>query len=128
MKRKFECGHTGKGQYCHRCGQEKQQRENEQQQMARREAAKRQWADSFARDVIDLRGFPKGIVRKARHVLARIQAGDSIAELGGKRMHYDRHILSIPVGNGYRMICEDQDNRIVPKQLLTHEDYNNIHP
>ncbi len=87
-----------------------------------------QWAESFGRDAIDLRGFPKGIVRKARHVLQRIQAGDSIAELGGKRMHYDRHVLSIPVGSGYRMICEDQDNRIIPKQLLTHEDYNNIHP
>ncbi len=128
MKRTFECGHTGRGQYCHRCVQEQQQRENEQQQEERREEAKRQWAESFGRDAIDLRGFPKGIVRKARHVLQRIQAGDSIAELGGKRMHYDRHVLSIPVGSGYRMICEDQDNRIIPKQLLTHEDYNNIHP
>ncbi|HPP00593.1 MAG: hypothetical protein HPY51_20610 [Candidatus Omnitrophica bacterium] len=128
MKRIFECGHKGKGKFCHRCAQEKEQRENEQQRAARREAAKKQWAASFEQDPVDLRGFPKGIVRKARHVLTRIQAGASIAELGGKRMHYDRHILSIPVGNGYRLICQDRNGRVVPQLLLTHEDYNNFHP
>ena len=35
MKKRFECGHVGKGKYCHRCEQETKTHENKKQNLLR---------------------------------------------------------------------------------------------
>lgn len=44
---------------------------------------------------------------------------------GGKRMYYDRSIISVPIGYHYRlMLREDGDGRKIPIRIMSHETYN----
>lgn len=91
-------------------------------------ADKREFKASFEQDVIDLRGFPNEIVIRTREMLTQVAAKASIASLSGQRLNWNRNMISIPIGKHYRLICEDRNGQIVPKKLLSHEDYNAAHP
>jgi hypothetical protein len=132
-KKVFPCGHKGKGQYCHRCEQEqkeliqKQQEQAVQQQalLYQKEEAQR-WKALFDQDTIDLRALAsqKLLVEKARDIIAAIEAGQSYTDFKGKRMRFDRDVISVPLGYDWRLIFYPINGRYVCQELLSHEDYN----
>ncbi len=120
----FPCGHQGYGQVCHRCAQLAAAKA--QEAMAREQARleRQQWQATFAADVIDLQGLPKTIVLRARQVIAELGAGTDYRQFKGKRLNHDRNVISIPLTYDYRLICYDVGDRIEPRSVLSHEDYN----
>jgi hypothetical protein len=120
-RKTFPCGHTGYGQFCHACVEKTRKAE---QARSEREA----WESAFESDPIDLRGFPKRIVLKAREVLARLAAGETWGALGGKLLRHDRTVVSIPVTREYRLLCRFAASTITPTRLESHEDYNGTKP
>ncbi len=132
-KRSFPCGHSGKGQYCHRCRQEASAAEQREQakaaELEERLADKQAWEASFALDVIDLRVLQtRERVTKARELLQRIAGGEPYTSLGGKRWESDRHIISVPLGWGYRLVLRDDGGALRPLACMTHEAYNGLKP
>ncbi len=120
-KKTFPCGHTGYGQFCHACAEMVRKSEEAR---SKREA----WESEFESDPINLRGFPKRIVLKARQVLARLAGGETWGALGGKLLRYDRTLISIPVTRDYRLLCRYTAATITPLRLESHEDYNVTKP
>jgi len=123
-RKQFPCGHQGYGQVCHRCAQlqDAKAREATEREQARLE--RQQWQATFADDLIDLQGLPKTIVLKARQVIAELVAGTDYRQFKGKRLNHDRSVISIPLTYDYRLICHDVGNRIEPRSVLSHEEYN----
>lgn len=135
MRKTFDCGHTGKGLFCHRCkqvrDQSKKREADRQRQLDDRRTDKAAWDATFAADVIDLRPLAtRERVIKARELLRRLTAGESYTSLGGKRWESDRSIISIPIGWGYRLILRDDpwEDRPRPHSVMTHEAYNGLKP
>ncbi|SDY08743.1 hypothetical protein SAMN05421644_12833 [Allochromatium warmingii] len=121
MKKTFPCGHTGKGQYCHRCKQEQTRTE----QICATQQNHKDWHKLFELDAIDLRPLnSKNLVEKARKIIADIHAGGSYTIYKGKRMNYDRHVISVPLNRDWRLIFQDTQDGIRCYQLLSHEQYN----
>lgn len=75
-------------------------------------------------DPINLRDLPDHVVLKARSVIAALQENKDYREFGGKRLRYDRFIISIPITRNYRMLCRDCGTMLIPQEVLSHEDYN----
>ncbi|BAC09421.1 DUF7682 family zinc-binding protein [Thermosynechococcus vestitus] len=123
-RKQFPCGHQGYGQVCHRCAQLAEAKALEAAQREQARLARQEWQASFASDVVELRGLPKGIVLKARQVIAQLLAGADYRQFKGKRLNHDRRVISIPLSYDYRLICYDTGDRIEPRSVLSHEEYN----
>ena len=124
-KKIFPCGHKGLGQYCHQC-------QTAQVEAAHKEQAqleKQVWKQDFKTDTVDLRILPnKLLVEKARSILIAIQNGEPYTTFKGKRMIYNRNIVSVPIGIDYRMLFEIKKVKLTPLSLMSHEDYNTKKP
>lgn len=123
MARKtFSCGHKGKGQYCHRCAQESELHE---QQIARKND-QLAWKNSFNNDPVDLRKLisTKRLVDKARKIIADIHNGRPYVRYRGKRLKFDRHIISVPLNRDWRLIFYESGGKIRCRELMSHEEYN----
>ena len=124
-KKRFPCGHLGHGRFCHRCCAEAKAEEARLRQAAERTA----WQDTFTSDAVDLRSLPRReLVIEARDVLAGIGAGRHYAEFGGKRLNYDRTIISVPLGRDYRILFRDDDGWLMPIVAMSHDVYNKKKP
>jgi hypothetical protein len=123
-KQTFPCGHKGHGKACVRCRQEAQEAARIAQEAAERQQQRDVWVASFAQDAVDLRGLPEHVVLKSRSILADLQKGKHFQKLSGKRMHFDKTLVRIPVGLRYRMLCREEQGRITPLMVVSHEDYN----
>lgn len=124
-KKKFPCGHVGYGRYCHQCAEAEKQAEAKAADREDRAA----WKATFQDDPVDLSKLPnRKLVLKARQILEQIAAGEPYQQLKGKRMNYDRHVISIPVNIDYRILCEDTAEGLTPIALLSHEEYNVTKP
>jgi hypothetical protein len=129
----FPCGHSGKGRYCHRCKQERDQvvarAADRKRQLDDRRTDKAVWESTFASDPIDLRGLQtRERVIKARELLQRLAAGEPYANLGGKRWESDRCIVAVPIGWGYRLVLRYFDDELRAVACMTHEAYNGLKP
>ncbi|WP_432263405.1 DUF7682 family zinc-binding protein [Cupriavidus sp. TMH.W2] len=139
MKRRLECGHRGKGSYCHRC--ENEHRENErqvareaatelQQRLAKKEKqAIKQAIRSVAEvDPIDLSALDHvvSLQAKARAIIQAILNGVCYRRFRGKRLLCAAHgdVISVPVGDHYRLLFGA--NPVRPLKLIHHETYNNL--
>lgn len=119
-KKKFPCGHTGLGQFCHRCAQKEAQRQQSAQQ-------RQAWQTQLAAAPIPLEHLPRDIAEKVLEVLAKLDHGAGYTSLQGKRLHKmgQRSVISIPIGRRFRLICrEDATGKLVPLEALSHEEYN----
>jgi len=120
-KKLFPCGHKGKGQYCHRCDQEKEQQEIDLQ----RKKEQQDWEDLFSDDPVNLHVLENDkLVKKARNIISEIHSGTSYTKYRGKRMQYDRDIISVPLTRDWRLIFISDGNIYKCSKLMTHEDYN----
>ena len=123
-KRIFPCGHKGYGKACHRCTQELAAQQHYVEELPEKQTKKQRREESFARDIIDLRGLPDHVVTKARAIIAALGENKNYRDFGGKRLRHNRLIVSIPVTRNYRMLCEDCGTFLIPQKVLSHEDYN----
>lgn len=87
---------------------------------------KQQWQALFADDPVDLTHLPKPIVIKTRQILVALNQGIAPSHFRGKRLSFDRTLLSIPVTYRYRLLCRWYANQIIPLQVFPHEAYNAI--
>lgn len=67
---------------------------------------------------------PEHVLRKARRLIGSLEDGTPYWKLRGKRMAYDRTVVSIPIGRSWRILARDVAGRIVAEQVLSHEQYN----
>ncbi len=118
-RKKFPCGHVGKGQYCHRCAQEETRKRESAQ-------AKHAWEEKLERAPLKLGHLPKSVAEKTLYLIANIRVGKTYMEFRGKRMKTigQRHIISIPVGKHYRLIISDKWNKLQYLEVISHELYN----
>jgi hypothetical protein len=125
-KKRFECGHLGKGRYCHRCYQDRIDRQKQLEQEDALRQSKEEWKNEFLMDDIDLKtvGAPQQIVKKARWIIEEISNGISPFQLGGKKLKQCKGMIRIPVGRNYRLLCRECVSGYKLDSLLTHEQYN----
>ena len=121
MKKKFPCGHVGKGQYCHRC---KAKDDAVEQKKKEREAK----VNALKNDLdvgVDLSGLPEQVAKKAAQIIRKLNSGVSYTDLHGKRLTaWDHNIISIQLGSSYRILCKDDGGNVTPVEVLSHEQYN----
>lgn len=117
-KKLFSCGHYGKGQYCHRCRQEEEKRQQRKQY-------KQEWMQRKSRCPVSLQGIDRKTADKAMNIIHDLQSGTPYYMLNGKRLSSRgvRHIIRVPVGRNYRLICRDMDGKLEFLELLSHETY-----
>lgn len=129
-KKTFPCGHKGKGSFCHQCRVEKSRQEQAQAGASEpAEDDKEAWRRRFASDPIPLAHLPnRGLVRRARTILAEIGKGAPWHQFNGKRLQHDRTIISVPLGRRYRIIFRADTGTPVPVEVLSHEAYNATKP
>ncbi|MEZ4447919.1 MAG: hypothetical protein R3B09_00480 [Nannocystaceae bacterium] len=126
MKKTFPCGHRGLGRICHRCADERRASAAAEAARAGARAEKDAWEASFAGDPIDLRDLPeRALVTKTREILRAIAGGDDYTRFHGKRLSFDRGLVSVPIGKRYRLLLRDEGGVLRPIEVLTHEAYNN---
>lgn len=73
------------------------------------------------------RRAPLHVLRKTVRIVKQLERGEAYWRLRGKRMHYDRTLISIPVGHRWRLLARDVQGEVIPVCLLSHEAYNGIH-
>jgi hypothetical protein len=75
---------------------------------------------------MDLSALPNSrLMEQARTILDGLSNGESHHQHQGKRMHYDRAVISIPIGYRYRLLLLCLKGRYVPLEIMSHEQYNN---
>lgn len=131
-KKTFPCGHKGKGSFCHSCRAAKRSKERQAEDQAADEPDdddKEAWKQRFDSDPIPLTHLPnKGLVRRARTILAEIDRGAPWHQFNGKRLQHDRTIISVPLGRRYRIIFRADSGAPVPVEVMSHESYNATKP
>ena len=120
-KKAFPCGHKGFGQICHRCVQARAI-------FDQKKKTRRDWEASFDRDSINLRNLPKNVVLKSRHIIQRLSEEPNYRIFHGKRLRYNRFVISIPINRNYRLLCRDRGQFLSPEAVVSHEDYNVVKP
>lgn len=68
------------------------------------------------------------IANKARKIVDAIEQGTCYTTFRGKRMRYNRGIISVPVNRDYRIIYDATDDGLIPRSVVSHEDYNATKP
>lgn len=117
MRKTFACGHTGKGKFCHRCAQAEQAREHKHKE-------KQYLVDKAQAVGLPVDHLPKEIQIKAIKIADQLLSGTPYTSYKGSKRLVKRTVVSIPVGRTYRMLCRDEDGKIVPVEVLSHEAYN----
>jgi len=80
---------------------------------------------SLSSDLIDYSRLPTNkIAEKARAIVNAIDHGKCYTSFHGKRMRYNRDIVSVPVNRDYRIIYDSIDGDLCPRAVMSHEDYN----
>ena len=83
--------------------------------------------DFFERRGIATHCVPDRVLDKARHIIGLLEQGTPYWQMRGKRLHRNRSVISIPVGRRWRLLALDANGSLRPKELLSHESYNNRH-
>ncbi len=84
---------------------------------------------SLDTDQVDLTRLPNNkIADKARSILNAIEAGEPFQNFHGERLKFDRTIISVPVNRDYRLIYDQTDEGLIPRKVISHEDYNATKP
>ena len=78
----------------------------------------------FTRRGIPVHGIPPAVLAKARQIIASLEAGTPYWKLHGKRLQFNRCVISIPVGRTWRILAEDKAGRVRARQVLSHSRYN----
>lgn len=133
MKRLFDCGHRGCGQFCHRCANEQKAAQASQAGAAAKlhprtdpvESERlRELKSAAASAPIDLsaaRSLPS-VLERALDLLAKLDAGTHPLALGGQKLTSRGGDFSVQVGLRHRILIDAQS--LKPSRFLSHEAYN----
>ncbi len=117
-KKIFPCGHAGYGKFCHKCKQVEDEK-----------TEKEDWNNLFSSDEVNLRELPnKHLVLKARKIIQSVISGAPYQNFGGKKMNYDRRVISVPINADYRVLFKETEQGLKPFEVLSHEEYNRKKP
>jgi len=118
-KKRFPCGHLGRGQYCHRCAEVEREQRAQQEAKAARKA-------HLAAAPIPVDHLPADIADKAIEIMQALRAGASYLDFKGKRLKNmgQREVISVPLGRRYRLICRDRPDGLAFVEAISHEVYN----
>ncbi len=78
----------------------------------------------FRRRGILTHNAPAGVLAKARCIIARLETGTPYWKLHGKRLQWNRNVISIPVGRSWRILAEEVGGQVEARQVLSHSSYN----
>ena len=81
-------------------------------------------SDFFRRRGILIHNAPIEVLLKARGIIARLESGTPYWKLRGKRLQWNRRVISIPVGRSWRILAEYDRGRVKARQVLSHSRYN----
>lgn len=124
MKRIFECGHSGKGKYCHACAAELKQKAERRLALEEKRTAKRVATTDDPIDLSMVRHLSV-VQREARDLLAKVSSGVHPFSLDGKFIKSSAgKLVSVPVSRSYRLLFDAPS--LAPLRLVSHEDYNGI--
>ncbi|MHB8252043.1 DUF7682 family zinc-binding protein [Acidithiobacillus sp.] len=133
-KKHFDCGHSGLGRFCHRCAAAKvlhrQPRPKSRDQFDPEVPTATCFTPADGGEKISLSALPTpGLTQKALSILAAIvDQRAPYTQYGGKRMYFDRSIISVPLGYHYRLLLRELDDcRKIPIKIMSHEAYNHYH-
>lgn len=120
----FPCEHTGQTVYCHR-GQQEASIQPATPTRRERQHPQQEPLQLYTTDPIDLRHLPQPrLVEQARAILIAISNGVHYHKFNGKRMHYNKRIISIPLNYSYRLIFRKTKDGFIPLSCDSHETYN----
>lgn len=123
MKKTFQCGHTGKGSFCHRCATERRVDLLKQAATQELKSIQEEKRKAAAEAGVDLAGMPKQVINKSLEIINGLKQGVPYTQYFGKRL-VRRDMISIPIGRDYRMLCRDEAGGVTPLEVLSHEAYN----
>ncbi|SAL50799.1 hypothetical protein AWB70_04110 [Caballeronia cordobensis] len=124
MKRTFECGHSGKGKYCHACAAAEKHKAQRRLDLEETRTAKRVATTDDPIDLSMVRHL-SAVQREARDLLAKVSSGVHPFSLDGKFIKSSAgKLVSVPVGRSYRLLFDAPS--LAPLRLVSHEDYNGI--
>lgn len=72
--------------------------------------------------------LPPAHRERAREVIRRTAAGESHTEFKGKRLEYDRTVISVPLGRRWRLVLREVDKALIPLKCMSHSEYNGRKP
>ena len=118
MRKRYPCGHRGRGQYCHRCAQERDD-------MSARTAAREGKLALAELLCVPATDFPDKILRRAAAIHQEVAAQGLLAlrRRGAKKILSLDNVLSVPVGHHHRLLFVVDHDFPRYLELLTHEQY-----
>lgn len=81
-------------------------------------------SEFFTRRGILTHNAPLGVLARARRIIARLEAGTPYWKLQGKRLQWNRRVISIPIGRNWRILAEEKSGKVQARQVLSHSSYN----
>lgn len=76
-------------------------------------------------DRIDLTQLPTDkLADKARVIMDEISKGECYTKFRGKRMKYNRSMISIPLNRRYRLVYTNEGGEMLPIAAVSHSEYN----
>ena len=81
-------------------------------------------SEFFSRRGILTCNAPSYGLARARRIITRLEAGTPYWKLHGKRLHWNRSVISIPVGRSWRSLAKEAGSRVEARQVLSHSSYN----
>jgi hypothetical protein len=133
-KKHFCCGHSGLGRFCHRCAQvldlQRRPQQKSRDQIDPEVSPSTDFRPADGGEPISLSVLPTPcLTQKALSILADIVDHRApYTRYGGKRLYFDRSIISVPIGYHYRLLLRElEDRRKIPLQIMSHETYNHYH-
>ncbi len=77
-------------------------------------------SEFFSRRGILTHHAPSYVLARARRIITRLKAGTPYWQLHGKRLHWNRSVISIPVGRSWRILAREAGSRVEARQVLSH--------
>ncbi len=75
---------------------------------------------------VDYRDYPAHVLEKAKTIIERIEAGEHFASLKGKRLVWNRAMISIQINPDYRIIAEEVGKELKFKSVVSHSEYDKL--
>lgn len=132
-KKSFECGHGGKGRFCHRCAQEERAAAarlaaaaDEQRRMEERTAG---WDMRFDEQRGECHKFPEAVVERAFKIADSLRGGTHYSRLRGHKLTPDPSRVRFDLPMSYRMVADlAGDGMAGTLKVMSHAEYNRFFP
>jgi len=70
--------------------------------------------------------YPPYVLEKAKSIIEKIEGGEHFSNLRGKRLIWNRKIVSIPINPDYRIIAEETAGKLKITHVVSHSEYDKL--